>query len=391
MALRFLFILVICCFRYAPATAQGSNVPQTSQTLHELPIGPAESDTDGRAKAIVNEILFKIIGVTNTNWDIWITDDNRDTANAVARYTPPPKLKREIIFNHQFLSKVSDGAGKWPAYCVAAHEVGHLLRLHLENTDINTPAKLRVAELEADYYCGFVLGKLDGTYDQATSAIRWFSSAPGYPSREERLAQIGRGWTEATGKDFTALATVSVSPRGPAPVNISLQIEAPLNFKQKDNRDIEGHDILSNGRPGIPGISIQACAAQCEKNNACKAFSFDRWNGWCFLKDEITTSRLDPRSTIAVKQQYALPDVSKASAEMQDALKKRFRDDPILKRRVDDFPKCKKACKDEIKCVAFSYLKTAPTGSDNCQMFKLSKGYYFDPESDSGYKEQIQK
>jgi hypothetical protein len=73
---------------------------------------------------------------------------------------------------------------------------------------------------------------------------------------------------------------------------------------------------------------------------------------------------------------------------MHDALKKRFRDEPILQRRVEDFAMCKKACDEELRCVAFSFLKTAPADSNNCQMFKLSKGYYFDPTSDSGFKEQ---
>jgi hypothetical protein len=181
-------------------------------------------------------------------------------------------------------------------------------------------------------------------------------------------------------------------PRGPTPPSVLAPSEALSKFSRKENRDIDGHDILSaNGKPGIPGIDIQACATRCVQEKTCKAFSFDRWNGWCFLKDAIATSRLDPGSTIAVKQQYALPNASTVPAQMRDSLKRRFRDDPILQRRTNDFPQCKKACEDEFKCVAFSFLKSVGTAENNCQMFKLSKGYYFDPTSDSGFKEQVLK
>jgi hypothetical protein len=375
-----------------PARAQSAGPPVAARTLHNFPLGSPRIDSDGQAKAIVNEILLKILGVTNTNWEITITEDDRDTANAVARYWPPPIIKREIVFNKEFLNKVAEGgAGKWPAYCVAAHEIGHLLRLHLENTNLTTAAKLRNAELEADYYCGFVLGKMDSSYGDTVAAIHWYTPVPNYPTRDERVAQIGRGWTEATGKATPSRGTVvATATQGPEPPAASAAVANVLSkFVRKDNRDIYGHDIVpAGGKAGIPGLSMQACAARCDAERACKAFSFDRWNGWCFLKDAIVTSRLDPPSTIAVKRPAQLPKASKAAAQMLNYRGRRFRDVPFEQQHVEDFQTCRNACESNLSCVAFTFLKKTPTDNNNCQMFRFSDGYYSDPSADSGIKQQ---
>jgi hypothetical protein len=204
------------------------------------------------------------VGITTTDWNIWITADKTDTAYAVARYVPQPNVKREIIFNEEFLRKITDGGGRWPAYCVAAHELGHLFRLHLENRAI----KVHDAELEADYYCGFVLGKMGSDYDQAIAAIQWIPPSPNYPTRDERVAQIGRGWTEATGQltlDHES-RPLGQSPEPPT-TDLVKATRVSSQFAVRPNRDILGHDIaVTRGR--IPGpvsrasisISVQSSA-----------------------------------------------------------------------------------------------------------------------------------
>lgn len=372
----------------------GQSVPTSPRALHQIDPGTFAVDTDGKAREIVDDILQKILGVTSTSWDVWISEDNVDTSNAISRFYPPPLSKREIIFNRSFLVQITQHTGKWPAYCVAAHEIGHIIRLHLENANLNTPAKLKNAELEADYYCGFVLGKMNASYEDTVAAIHWYTPSANYPSRDERIAQIGRGWIEATGVDAASpVASVSVgkSYQDPTPQPASANQNRSLaNFNRRDNRDIAGHDIsIENyGTTGIPGLTLELCAQQCDTNSQCVAFSFDRWNSRCFLKNGIATSLLEPSSTIGVKAPASLPNASNVEPVLSRYNQKRFRDDPIAQVNTSNFDACRDTCKANLHCVAFSYLRRASTGQTNCEMFKRSDGYYSDASVDSGVKRQ---
>jgi len=409
--LRLIFSALMALLTALNAGA-GQEQSKPPRSFHQITPGNFVVDTDGRAKQIVDEILKLILGVTSTSWSVWVSDDQLDTSNAVSKFYPPPDSQREIIFNRSFLAAITSGTDKWPAYCVAAHEIGHIIRLHLENANLDTAKKLKAAELEADYYCGFVLGKMGASYEAAASAIRWYqpSANLNYPTREERIAQIGRGWVEATGSPIVtvavtipaaapsaAAATNSVrrtddATKGPTPQpTTTTQNRSLVNYSLKDNRDIGGRDIdlgSPYGRLGIPGVTLQACAQACDTRKQCKAFSFDRWNSRCFLKDAIVTSVLNPSSTIGAKKPAALPNASTVEASIEKYSGKRFRDPPISRAITASFQACRDSCQGEIKCVALSFLKKARANEPNCEMFKKSDGYYNDPDADSGVKRQ---
>src|SRR4051794_27928337 len=86
--------ILSCCL---PLTANG----QTPSALHRYPGGLLRFDSDGQAKAIVLDVL-KYHGIQKVDWEVAITDDSSETANAVARIIPPDR-KRQIIFNQEFM------------------------------------------------------------------------------------------------------------------------------------------------------------------------------------------------------------------------------------------------------------------------------------------------
>ena len=134
---------------------------------------------------------------------------------------------------------------------------------------------------------------MNSEYDNAVRAIQFIGEAKGYPSRAERIKQIGGGWKDATGKGIPSDEPQPPAKAGPTP---QVVLQPPTNslnkFTQKDNRDIFGNDILlTEGRPGIPGITLNECALACDKRKSCVAFSFDKWKAWCFLKNKISTSK----------------------------------------------------------------------------------------------------
>jgi len=159
------------------------------------------------------------------------------------------------------------------------------------------------------------------------------------------------------------------------------------SFAQRHNQDIYGHDIpLSDGRVYISGVDINGCAAECGKMAACVAFSFDRWNDKCFLKDEVSNSIVDVRSTIAVKKPRQLPKVSTQQTEIQPVHRRQFLGNIISGKQASDFSKCKSNCYEDENCIAFTFFKG--TVNNKCQEFKEVNGYTLNNNADGGHKYQ---
>jgi hypothetical protein len=215
-----------------------------------------------QANAVVEQIL-SYFDLT-PKYDIYITDHDEETATAIAKFDAPLH-KRIIIFNKEFMRQIIDVGGHWAAYSVAAHEVGHHMKLHFERQI--SPYD---AELEADFYSGFVLGKLGASFDDTIGAIKWFPPSTDHPARTARRDQINRGWKEATGKltpeDERPPPIETATPQGtrqypnPAPV-ISKRASVLERFDWRNNRDSYGSDLPGpTGRPGISGISLEGGA-----------------------------------------------------------------------------------------------------------------------------------
>jgi hypothetical protein len=192
------------------------------------------------------------------------------------------------------------------------------------------------------------------------NAIRWFRSAAvaGSQAAKEALQELSE-----------------------QPPNVD-------NFTTRINRDIYGQDIpLRTGQIFIPGIDLNACATECDKNTSCVAFSFDRWEGKCYLKRSVAPLLIDPRSTVGVKKPSNLPPEATMRPNVRSLRNRRFRSVPIDRKVASDFRACQSVCEGELRCVAFSFAKGI-RGSPNCQIFNSTEGHYYDESADSGYKYQ---
>jgi len=173
----------------------------------------------------------------------------------------------------------------------------------------------------------------------------------------------------------------------PAP-NPSAIEQALSKFTIRENRDALTNDILVDGKIGTLQPDLGACAMQCDRKPACKGFSFDHWVGKCYMKDNIVLAVLDPRSSIAVKKSMQVPAVSNAPNDIEIIRNRRVTDEPAVRRRVFDLQSCKAICNESMSCVAFTFLKQAHSGAENCLMFKTSKQYSSDSGADTGIKFQ---
>jgi len=337
-------------------------------------------DTDGKAREIVAEVLKQYgLKMDDEAWEIWVTQDDNDTPNAASNFTG----KRQIFFNGAFMAKISrSGQQDWTVYAIAAHEIGH----HLGNHVLRPWLRRQLAEREADYHAGFVLGRMNATYQQTIDMVRWLPGgrATDYPPREQRLCEIGRGWRDATRLE-------PIPPDNAQGSATALQVcdgkmPDPSKYQTRVNRDIYGNDIFVAGRPGIPGIDLAACAARCNEVQECKGFSFDRWNGICFLKNKLSKLIGDPPSIVGVKRPAGLPSWdSEAKNEVVVVRNRRFRDTPRqTPREVENFDACRALCVTSLDCVTFSYLKATRV----CSVYDKTVGPYIDELADSGYKRQ---
>jgi hypothetical protein len=353
------------------------------RAVHPLPKG-GEVQIDnysgrGDAYEFVTRILAQYgLKMDQDVWEIQKQKNADETPNASALFRGG---KRLIVFNKAFIDRVMrNSKDDWVIIGIAAHEIGH----HLGNHVLSSTHSKQQAEREADFHAGFVLARLGANLQQSSEYIRWLPSASSseYPTREQRLCEIGKGWRDGSG--------LPPVPREPNPLHDSRSCEGympdPIVYETEINRDIYGNDIKQDGQMGIPGIDLSTCAARCEEVKECKGFSFDRWYGWCFLKEKIVPSVLDPSSIIGVKRSGVLPEYnSLLPKKIQIIAKQKFHEKPYNDRRWSlNYGVCSKKCASDDACVALSF----EIATRKCFLFSNVKGMYFDETAISGYKHQ---
>lgn len=101
--------------------------------------------------------------------------------------------ERYIVYDRAQFSKVK-GALSWFDISVLAHEVGH----HINGHTAGYNGSSWEAELEADRFAGFVVGKLGGSLKDALSTSKIYSEkgSPSHPPRWKRELALTEGWNQ---------------------------------------------------------------------------------------------------------------------------------------------------------------------------------------------------
>ena len=157
--------------------------------------------------------------------------------------------------------------------------------------------------------------------------------------------------------------------------------ESTAGFVTHDSADIYGGDFRR-----IEQVDLQRCAASCSSNKRCKAYSFDKWNRTCFLKDRIGLLLLEPSSVTAVR---AGLQVERAMHPPQFAKQanRAFSGKVLPAMGAATGESCEKLCAEDVDCVAFSYGKAAR----QCQLYSSAEEYVIQRGFESGVKRQIAK
>jgi Caspase domain len=198
MSLKFAMIGALVMALAAPAASQavrqhvlggralapvgsGSPVPRTATST--------EGSAD--ARAVVQRIV-SAIGIPMTQFEVRASSD---VSNAEAT-TENGGRDRLILYNPAWMDGLKSSiATNWSDWLVLAHEVGHHVAFHMDPTFPN-----HEAELQADYFAGFILEKLGAPLPEVQLAMAMVSAdqeTATHPAKAKRVAEVRKGWEAA--------------------------------------------------------------------------------------------------------------------------------------------------------------------------------------------------
>lgn len=184
----------------------------------------------------------------------------------------------------------------------------------------------------------------------------------------------------------TATTVPPAQPTSPAPTPEPLSpvtAAAPvppvtMNYKTYENRDINSNDIGV-----LRNVDLSTCISKCRHDAQCRAYSFDRWNGFCFLKSKIGPLVIEPRSVTGVRDDVPAPPMSAAPITMQRYRGKAF-PGAAYRSISTGFAGCESTCRNEQVCVAYTFQKS----EESCRLFSTAEKYFPNALADSGTKRQ---
>jgi hypothetical protein len=180
------------------------------------PRAVTSEDGSEDARAMVNRIIA-VIGIPMTSFNVRAS---LDVANATAT-TENNGRDRLILYNPEWMKAFKASvATDWSDWVVLAHEVGHHVAFHMDPSFPN-----HEAELQADYFAGFILNKLNAPLADVQLAMAMVSTdqaSETHPGKSDRVAQIRNGWQAAArnvGANVipAAMRVPSAAPIAPAP------------------------------------------------------------------------------------------------------------------------------------------------------------------------------
>lgn len=149
-------------------------------------------------------------------------------------------------------------------------------------------------------------------------------------------------------------------------------------FSVYDNRDIAGNDIEI-----LKKVEQQACAQSCQSNKACVAYSYDRWNKWCFIKAQAQKLTIDPSSTSGVRAEVSQPDASSAEIRIEKRGSKRLLGQSKTE-TSETLDTCEHSCQERAACVGYSFSSK----DRKCTQFESVSSFISAAGTTSGFKTQ---
>jgi hypothetical protein len=126
-----------------------------------------------------------------------------------------------------------------------------------------------------------------------------------------------------------------------------------------------------------------SCLSTCQSDSRCRAFSYDKWNKKCFLKDRVTVINLEPNSVSGTK------DGTQAKRSNAEITIQRRRTKGVIGKMLSEktalsINTCQRFCTEDTGCVAFSFALSRR----QCQLYTSIDDIEPRQGVESGYKRQ---
>lgn len=181
-------------------------------------------------------------------------------------------------------------------------------------------------------------------------------------------------------------AAAPPAPAGPPPAAAAPAAVAPVpatpsdrSFTAYDGRDMEGGDYHKER-----GVPLEHCESLCRKDTRCRAYSYDSWNRYCFLKAAVNPLRLEPRNVTFVAEGASVT-YDEREPVIQRRPYKRFPNEPYLQANAQNYFDCAQRCLKDKRCEGFNFYVAAR----RCHLIEKPKEYSDDRTADLGIKVQL--
>jgi hypothetical protein len=139
------------------------------------------------------------------------------------------------------------------------------------------------------------------------------------------------------------------------------------SFSVTVNYDMDGGDIRDGDAIMMArNADLLTCQSKCQAVDACIAYSFDKWNKSCYLKDRLSPMVLDTHSNTYIRQDQTHPGLSTASKRFCHYANSAVVGEEFPAVTVPSTARCEQSCAADQTCVAYTFRST-----DNlCRLFR---------------------
>ncbi|WP_164743012.1 PAN domain-containing protein [Mesorhizobium sp. Z1-4] len=146
----------------------------------------------------------------------------------------------------------------------------------------------------------------------------------------------------------------------------------------------EGHDVIGREIARYQNMGLLGCSEACAGNPDCAAFTFDKWNAWCFLKGSVDELRIEPKAISGVGAYWSEPTRSSAPVEIVRYRGKAFPGRGYDTHRATSMEQCEQICQGDGHCMGFTFHKA----DNRCEAYASLGTYTGRNGADSGVKVQ---
>lgn len=153
----------------------------------------------------------------------------------------------------------------------------------------------------------------------------------------------------------------------------------PFPFSMFENNDVTGREIARH-----KGLDEAACAAACAGDGQCAAYTYDKWNKWCFLKGTVTGLRIEPRAVSGVRPELGEPPRSDRPVDLLRYRGRHFPGRGYASLYAPGMEACEQLCRADGHCMGYTHYAS----ENRCEVFSSLGEYFPRSGADSGAKMQ---